>query len=356
MHPVHHVKDEVKLFDRRVWFGGSHYCSWSSQGGSFAHLQALNSLAYAIGFRHAVPDSSDEGFHARAMLAMLPQMPEHLNLSTFVGELKEVKGLFRRFTKKYWKQSKGELLADNRPDSALLEYEFGWRPFLSDTLKILVAMDIFEYELAGFLRRQGKWIVSHYGEEEEIPSFSTNHPVYSDANWNYSLTRSVECNERLRTATLYQRYWVPQPYDTSTKLWALLDALGLAKGLSTIYDLSPWTFMADWIVDVGGYISRNSSKMLQPTVEMGGYCFSKRYDFVEKVDYKLEAKNPYVFCGGGGTIMSRRYSFYERTPIAAPTWAADSITAGSGMKWVIGTALGTTRIRPRWRPKRKRRR
>lgn len=369
MLPFHHVKDKVKFVDKGVWFGGQALCSWSSHGGSFAHLGALSAVPLATGFRYAYADSSDEGFHARAMSAMRPQMPEALNLSTFVGELKELKGLFRRFQRKYWVRPKerkgsvayeerisaGELLADNRPDDVWLEYQFGWRPFLTDCLSILVGMDIFEANLSRFLARQGRWIVSHYGEKEDLSPVRTVHHVYSDANWNYWIERLVEPSERVRTATLYQRYRVPDAYTSETRLWALLDSLGMVKGLSTLYELSPWSFMIDWFADVGGYISRNTEKQLETEVILGGYCFSKKYEFRERVNYHVQATNPQVFAGGGGTIMDRHYSFYERTPMAPPVTAGDEILSGTGWKWITGTALGTTRIRPRWRPKLKKR-
>lgn len=113
-----------------------------------------------------------------------------------------------------------------RQASALwLEYHFGWSPFLSDM-----------YDAALFLSR-GWSVANRYKAGASSSEFRRSASF---------LTIDEASN----------RYYVCQGTDAivSNPNKALVNRLGLANPLHTAWDLVPFSFMVDWVVDIGSFL------------------------------------------------------------------------------------------------------
>jgi hypothetical protein len=55
---------------------------------------------------------------------------------------------------------------------------------------------------------------------------------------------------------------------------ALCDALGVNLDPSIIWNAIPWSFVLDWVANVGEYLSRFKTGFMDPTINIHQYCWS----------------------------------------------------------------------------------
>lgn len=231
------------------------------------------------------PDDIQElwGLGSSAIKNTAPGLPSE-SLSTFVGELLE--GL----PKLAWKFS-GVREGLNSTSSNYLAYQFGVKPMLSDIKSILGSVSKLDRELARLEEMSGE--IFHrkfsFDDTKDVtfvgstavyawPSAPSNVHPGSGVRSEYLLTE-----EKTWFAAAYSFYF-PQARDGLSKLKAYLEILGAAPNLDTVWNLSPYSWLADWFANFGdvmfnlSYLTDNSRILIYGYL-MRTSTITRRYEW-----------------------------------------------------------------------------
>jgi hypothetical protein len=182
---------------------------------------------------------------------------------------------------------KSKALADN-----WLAYRYGWAPLLSDVYGSMVAL--YEYHRRkhiGFASGHASttynegWITSNYGYGSTYYDSSSWYKTSQDGAFSVKKRRSYELS-----------YHVGYIYRVTNANAALSQSLGLSDPVSVAWELVPFSFVADWFVNVGD--------VLEQIGVFTGKEFITGYEtYVCKVLHEAEGGfcTPYLY-----TILSQR--------------------------------------------------
>jgi hypothetical protein len=243
--------------------------------------------------------------HRIAMDTMIPQMEEKVQLPLFLYELAEVRALAL---------SALELLA--RLPSALkrlfkkplkewsnrhLEATFGWLPFVSDVKAIYTNYVGIADDLLKFLEGSNKRMTLHFQkalapttfQPDEFFDFYSSLTVsensdgleflegaLSEITFDTHTTREIK--DLVFHATLEFEYRLPDVTPFMASLYAELDSWGINLSPSLIWEAIPFSFVVDWVVNVGGWLKRFDKTNLPVQIVIYNYSYSIKYRLSEK--------------------------------------------------------------------------
>lgn len=172
-----------------------------------------------------------------------------VNLGQTLAEIKDIPKLFKRGCR-YYKD-----LGDK-----YLQHQFGWKPFvkdLTDSLKVYKQMDI---QLEKMQKHNNKWL-----RRGDVINRSTSFSVTSAKVFptNYLTVNSVVGSRETYEKTWFDgafRYYIPGLTNgTWGKLRLARKLFGVELTPSLVYELVPWTWLADWFSNVGDVVSNYTS-------------------------------------------------------------------------------------------------
>lgn len=179
--------------------------------------------------------------------------------------------LFRRMVKnrnRFAKRSKRSL--DQATADTWLEYRYGWIPLILDSFAI---MDL----AAGHIVKQtGKWHVVRAGENLDYSVAGNFSDRLVDSAFKLSGSRSFHREISANAGVIYRVIPRSNPAE-------LASALGLnARSVpATVWELVPYSFVADWFFNTGQWLSAITPN---PDISVGG-------NWVTTVDKTLETMN-----------------------------------------------------------------
>jgi len=185
--------------------------------------------------------------------------------------------------------------------SLFLEWHFGWSPLLQD---IYDAVEV----------------LASSPETRQCSGTATRDAYYYDRSGD-----TWQTGERFQEA--YARYSVRvkgTPIIENAN-YALLNQLGLANPATVVWELVPWSFVIDWFVPVGRFLS-SFSLGYGWRVEGGSTTYKSSSTFVEEWVPKYPEGEPY-FSGGEARSFTRE----EGLPIyrlIRPAFKGFSVTRG----------------------------
>jgi hypothetical protein len=295
-------------------------------------------------------DNLDE-LGTKAISQCSPSSPV-ADLSTFLGEL--VKEGLPSMIGKLLHGWRTKNLAEVRKDigSEYLNWEFGWKPIISDLKKLsstIVHGDQiwaqYERDAGKLVRRRFEFPVVRSASIEVLPD---THPYLlgpdDSALYNWGKSPIGHC---LCEHTLTQRRWFSGaftyylPSDRSSVAAYVIKAkklLGLTLTPEVVWNLMPWSWALDWFGSTGDIISNWSNWMIDGQVLQYGYMME-------------HSISKYTYTWVGDT--------YYRASIAPPTVSTvvetkirrQATPYGFGLSWngftprqiAITTALGMSR-------------
>lgn len=198
-----------------------------------------------------------------AIRATMPERPD-TSLLVMLGELKHgapriVPELYRDRTRFF--KSLG---------SDYLNVEFGWKPFINDLRSELMAVRNHDRILTQFVRNSERPMKRAFTFPEVVTSSTTTRmgSVVSPADYRFFAsggsqgTRTVTSkkSERVWFRGRY-RYFLPDREisryrDREAKLNRLL---GTRLTPDVLWELTPWSWLIDWVVDIGGFFESLST-------------------------------------------------------------------------------------------------
>jgi hypothetical protein len=245
-----------------------------------------------------VPDEQLKSFSLFGAKKILPQFKNEVSIINFLIELKDLPRMLRQLksTVDYFlDRAKGKIDPKFVPNS-VLAVEFGWLPFVSDIVNIARALGNFRKQLKLLIKDQHKIRISSV--HRTVPSyFRQTDLAGSDIYVGPSIadglpemraflnsgSESIAVRNRRITFTIKYSYWVPDLTKSQVELRSLLQALGVEWNPKIIWDALPFTFLVDWVTDVGAWLE---SQFRLPTFEVSlrvhEFCIS------EKCSYSFE--------------------------------------------------------------------
>lgn len=301
--------------------------NWLSKGscwGLAAHRHAVHYASFTSGV-NAASASLDlvqwSSLAAQALDTMLPSFHSKSNMVNFFLELRDFKRIFkytqgRLIGKANALEAIGGFNRLDRPFKKLsksyLSYQFGWRPLFNDIVSAIQVVSGFHQKFWRYIQENQKPQQSYYGvwipgtesgETIHWSNSSGNGPVggwYGPWAPKASLRVVLEKSQGVRYhATCRYRYQIPDELRTAAgKTKAFLDALGVSQNPATIWNAIPYTFLIDWVVNVGSYLDRLRVDNVPIKTEILDFCHSARVERAVRYEVAVDSyKDP-----GGGVI------------------------------------------------------
>jgi hypothetical protein len=297
---------------------------------------------------------------------LLPSFNEGNSLINFVLELKDFRRIFHHWEKKQsvWENTKRTLLHVNKDkrarenvSDALLAYSFGWAPFVGDLIAFYKGLQKFAGRIRWLRRNAGKpltnrlqWKIRESSSTTLKSSggmnlgFTGNGSIESWPGYSYKVLDSDAISEYYH-ATLLYRYSVPKMSDVELKIRAFLDMIGVRLDAGIIWNALPWTFVVDWVWDVGSYLRSFSVDNLGLTTEVLDFSHSVKSIITRKrslVCYKDSDIMKTPLFGTPIDVMSVTNTRYERAR-SNPDLHAITTSDLNLRKLALGLALGVSK-------------
>jgi len=301
----------------------------------------------------AISDVNVGYYGSQAINATIPTKP-HASYAQFIGELKDLPTIF---LKKSAFSSKTQLFRET--GGQYLNVEFGWKPFISDVLKIIRAVKDSKKIIAQYDRDSGRIVRRKYYFEPRDPSVKTdvvgtraNFYFIGDGNPNFTdlYYKGNTDSRHTVTTTSFERYWFSGAYtyyldgadDARSRMSRYEElanqVLGTRITPETLWQLAPWSWLIDWWVDIGTITGNAVAFSSDKLVLRYGYLM--RETVVRRLHIQEDVK---FYSGLNGNITS----LYTRTTKdrvrATPYGFGVDLESLSDSQWRILAALGMTR-------------
>lgn len=274
----------------------------------------------------------DQGHYTRWQ-ATKPTMSTRANLAVFLAELRDLKRMFDIFPSKHFRCNNWREVI-RYGNSQHLNYNFGWKPFLKDLYRFKKAYDDFDRRLHKFLayantdlrrRKVDTSIVAG----ESLTLFSGGYWRKRE-RWNYQVTR----------ASLFDYTYSIPNYGYDELRWrAWADSFGMDINAANLWAIMPWSFVADWFINIGGYLDTYSDDWVQPEVIWHQCCYSRKLTG----SWIVTVKGSDTYGGVEFPGINCQFSLYHRgVGLPAFSAATDDLNADKirlGISLVLGRLL-----------------
>jgi hypothetical protein len=256
--PVKHHRVKVRYLNpllewRRLWT--QLHPEWGFQTWNAVSSEVpldWNYLTSPARLQHFLSDLPAHALRTHSLEAIKrfeTQFPQEISIPNFLYELREIStlgSLIRDHSGPWWQRVK------NAPGD-LLNWEFGWKPFAADLIKLGKLTKTIEARLEhlkstfGKVTRLGYEVDDWYDFPELLPT------PYPQPAWRGLQTelRVSSVKTKLRIQALH-RHRIPYLGDITGRLRAFYGALGLGNPLLVMWEAIPYSFVVDYFIDVGG--------------------------------------------------------------------------------------------------------
>jgi len=239
----------------------------------------------------------------------------------------------------------------NKISNTYLAHQFGVLPFISDIKKIVQKYFEADQKILDFLEKENKELTYHFERKlqptyfQPDPSFYV-HPVsvdFGDPEWAFAtlippaLTmtgqyRRVVTNVEYH-ATMRFKYHLPN-YSIGTKAFlASLDHYGVNLSISDLWEIIPFSFLVDWVFNVGASLQFLDLENLPVTLEILDFCDSLKYNDEHKVEFTGVSPQEWSPLT---TTLSKRSECYHRWPGIPPASGfSDKIPPSVDTRWGV---------------------
>lgn len=194
----------------------------------------------------------------------------------FYKDLQETVGAGLRDLKPgYFEAKLGELA--KRSPSDFLAYQFGWKPFVKDVVDMLDLVLSFPQYVAEAKAKNGKWVRKRWHEDLVdpvppgyvhydsgtlqfnpcAPSLQVGEPDNMLVPWTSRLRVYLEHQTRVWYVGKFKAYYpefdegLEAGYPAVFKAAQFIKLSGLSPSPYKLWQITPWSFLADWFTGVG---------------------------------------------------------------------------------------------------------
>nr|UJQ85495.1 MAG: hypothetical protein 1 [Leviviridae sp.] len=275
---------------------GAHSASTSPRyyytGPQYAYVSGSsweNQLAVTQHWRPSTALSTADliGLGATAISRCAPTNP-HASLSVTLGELRR-DGIPAIPALRAFQKRGRESLVDNysrrrsQVGSEHLNIEFGWKPLLNDVRKLATAARTSTEVINQYLRDSGKLVHRRYEFPLDVVETTEDLGLMVPSPPLNTYLYEVLKGQATRTRRVTRRIWFEGDFTymvapPEKDLWGLRKHMQMANHLlgagitpAVLYDLTPWTWAADWFTNTGDVINNISMLALDGLVVVRGY-------------------------------------------------------------------------------------
>lgn len=320
-------------------------------------------------------------FHTLAWDKCKPQVPKG-NLSQFLYELRDLPGQLKTTASALhlrWADlsrgqgERGFMLPYMQPREVadhFINHEFGWKPFISDIVKLIDVFNHTEKHISDLVRDNGIYIRKRrvLDESESVSSFTwlpqsatvpgssslvdpngrlmcriQSTPVGSGTGLTTFTTRTRKRVWAVGSFKYYrpefdERLFDGNSFDLFMSLRRLMTIYGLRLSPTLIYKLTPWTWLVDWFTNFGNHLQRLDDFVIDGIVARYLYIMNHEETEVTK------SCTLNFFSGPITVQFQRRFSLKQREVADTPYGFASPWNSLSPRQWGILGALGFTRV------------
>lgn len=171
--------------------------------------------------------------------------------------------------------------------SMYLNYEFGWKPFIKDLIKVYETNKRIENHLNYMKNNNNKWmtrggiikneqtVTQSILSQQAFPSIPS--PFYSSYSW--PCTKSVITRDTVWFKARMKYFIQDLETDPCDSVWSsqlLRHMYGLTLTPSLAWELIPFTWLQDWVINIGDVISNFSNSLYDNLVSKYAYVMRHR--------------------------------------------------------------------------------
>jgi hypothetical protein len=250
--------------------------------------------------------STPLGLLGRAWESMQPKLNSEANLPVFLKELSGFRQIF---------ESAGSAVIDmlNRrfvkaAAGTKLNYEYGVKATMMDVFNFASSYSQFRAAVNNLNLNSGKPLVHHYSEEETVGE------LRSQVNNGYETFHYVY-PEFIRKWTVTVKYSYKLNVTYPPTLINYLKYLGFDRPVSSLWEVIPYSFCIDWIVDMQGWLSSFDFNKLSCDITIEDACISQKSEYSF---YGYTKENPgvaAVYTPANRQLGGYQYKRYARSRI-----------------------------------------
>lgn len=278
------------------------------------------------------PTSLELSNYAWKILARTNPNVEHVSVPTFIGELRDFPMLFK---------VRGQN-AIQRAAGGYVNYQFGWRPMLSDLRKMLKFQREVEERLRYFRNlRNGRWISRRCFLESEKQETDPSSPliinsdqglVYATHTTTYSKHVWGSCQYSLAPG---QTLPPEGSWDEHKLAWRLSTGVTGWGGVKTLWNLLPWSWFADWFINLNDLIDATNN-----TIPMTHRNLCVMRTISAKKNWSITSKPSWMTVSGQRSEERERKERILAAPLVPFVITVPAVTA---KQWSILGAIGLSR-------------
>lgn len=264
-------------------------------------------------------DPAWPSYETEALQSMWPEIKNQLSSLNFGWELPEVRDLWttprsilKAFKRKLKRRESGAGRGLSSAEQAILAYEFGLRPLISDVVALSGFVSKVGKQLKFLFNNEGKPVVSHWSKPLAIPALQTKVTNYSWVLGDSRHTFEASVRKAVYTATMEYVFTLPAGTRNELVAMAVLDGLGINANPQIIWDAIPYSFVVDWVLNFGDFIGQYRVRAIEPRVNIIRFTHSAN-TVIDVEQYMHYAHNRTG--GSGNTKVSKTsISSYYRYP------------------------------------------
>jgi hypothetical protein len=284
---------------------------------------------------------------------MLPTVTSGLSLVNFVLELKDVRRMFT-----VWNKRKSAL---GNVANAHLNVSFGWIPFFSDIASIVRSLQTLETKLKRLEGRAGKISTRRYSlnlptdadltiDENLLVDYTyMGIPSGTWGAWDPVKFRRLTrySAQPVFHAKLVYRYTMPGAKGVMRKIRGYLSTLGLNLDPSIVWNAIPFSFIVDWMLDVGKFLRHFRINSLDLRTEVLSFTSSVKWQIVHTASAEIPRDNtggtyhPAVLC------YQTTMGHYERSAAIPSLTSVSTNNPGLRELALAGSLTSATPLLPR---------
>jgi hypothetical protein len=246
-----------------------------------------------------------------------------------------------------------------------LQASFNILPLLSDICGVQAALIETHSAVNSLLQGEGQehngyYTSSYFPTEYKKESSSTPFTISDDNGYSNGhcgvyggmglgclLKRQYEVPKASFRARIKYRYYYSDFQRQHAQLLGLLDALGVNLNPAIIWNAIPWSFVIDWIVNVGNSLDSLKIMNLAPQLSVTGYMWSVKYKREIHSTIESYTTPPPGCLPVPLTRLPVVYEHAYKRKVGMPQ-VSSLATSGLSLKEAsLGVALAITRRKPR---------
>jgi len=279
-YPSNPERQELLDFSHLGWY----YMYYGHVGHSLiAHEQAETEARASLGVLTgtAVLDLNAQSYVNDAFDRCQPDLTQ-MSLPNFLYDIKQITSLFDLWSKRI---SSARNLA-----GAHLNYKYGWKPTLGDLTSVIETMATF--------RRRLKTFKSLLGVKIKDTKSNLNRTVQKSGTFNYQGDSHQPCHWNVLLTQKVHSYFTyyPKPVTAMGPLdefvRSTMDAYGFELNAQTVWDAIPFSFVVDYFLTVGKFLSHFKVDALELPIYLADSCVQHKQELTISSFLTLDQDNP----------------------------------------------------------------